>query len=90
MRSIRYLDNVVTLALDPEACLGCGLCSRVCPHGVLAMKDGRATLVDRDGCMECGACAMNCPSGAVTVRPGVGCATLIIQTWLGVKNGRCC
>jgi len=69
---------VVTLALDAEKCVGCGMCVEVCPHGVFAVQDRRASIVDRDACMECGACARNCPAEAVSVESGVGCATGII------------
>lgn len=90
MKSIRYLPGVATLALDPEACVGCGACATVCPHGVLALEDRRALVKDRDGCMECGACAQNCPSGAIRVTPGVGCASYIIQTWIKGKGAAAC
>lgn len=90
MQSIRYLDDVVTLSLDVDTCVGCGMCVEVCPHGVLAMKERKAGIVDRDGCMECGACAKNCPTGALTVTPGVGCAAYIIQVWIkGRENAAC-
>ena len=72
MKSIRYLKNVTTLALDADACVGCGMCTLVCPHAVLALDRRKARIVDRDGCMECGACAGNCPTGALSVTPGVG------------------
>lgn len=74
----RYLKNVVTLNLDPAACVGCGHCAEVCPHGVFNLDSGVAVLADRDACMECGACQRNCPTRAVTVRAGVGCAYAII------------
>ena len=72
---LRYLSDVVTLQLDEEECIGCEMCATVCPHGVFAVKDGRARIVDRDACMECGACARNCAVDAIRVRAGVGCAT---------------
>ena len=78
MTGLRYLADVVTLALDPEKCSGCGVCTTVCPHAVLAIEEGKARIVDRDGCMECGACALNCPTGALSVNAGVGCVTAII------------
>lgn len=93
MKDFRYLENVTTLALDPEACVGCGQCALVCPHGVLALENGKARILDRDGCMECGACAMNCPTDAVRVTPGVGCAAYIVQAWLkkaGFRRARAC
>jgi ferredoxin len=90
MQSIRYLENVVTLMLDADACVGCGMCVQVCPHAVLALNSRKAEIVDRDGCMECGACAGNCPTGALTVKPGVGCAEYIIQTWIKGKEKASC
>lgn len=94
MKSFRYLDNVTTLAVDANACVGCGMCTMVCPHQVLSLVDGKVAVADADGCMECGACAVNCPVAAISVTPGVGCAAYIIQTWLkGQKPGSataCC
>ena len=87
MGQLIYLLDVVTLALDQEKCVGCGVCGIVCPHDVIAMNNGHAQIVNRDGCMECGACAMNCPVEAVTVRPGVGCAWAIFTDWFKQKDG---
>ncbi len=84
MPELRYLSNVVSLALDPARCGGCGMCETVCPHAVFAVRDGKARIVDRDACMECGACARNCPAEAISVRAGVGCATAVI---LGALRG---
>jgi ferredoxin len=82
MPSLRYLENVVTLQLNTEKCIGCGMCAEVCPHGVFALEDRKAQIVDRNACIECGACAGNCPVEALTVKAGVGCASAIINSWL--------
>ncbi len=79
---MRYIDGVVSLKLDESACVGCRLCTLVCPHAVFEMVDRKAVIRDRDACMECGACAMNCAAGAITVEAGVGCAAAIINGWL--------
>jgi ferredoxin len=90
MKELRYLDDVVTLTLNEKDCVGCGICTQVCPHGVLVLNDRKAHIVDRNGCMECGACANNCPTGALSVTPGVGCAGYIIQAWIkGKENASC-
>jgi ferredoxin len=89
MEGYRYLENVVTLQLDQDTCVGCGLCETVCPHGVFAVADGKASLTDRDLCMECGGCAKNCPVQAITVTAGVGCASAIIQGWLSGSKPSC-
>ncbi len=97
MDAFRYLEGVASLELTAERCVGCGLCETVCPHGVLAVVEGRARIVDRDGCMECGACARNCPTQALSVSAGVGCAAAIIKGWItggpptcGCDDAGCC
>ena len=85
-----YLRDVVTLKLDQERCVGCGMCLSVCPHAVLEPSNGRVRIRDRDACMECGACARNCPAAAVSVVSGVGCAAAVINSALGRKNDSCC
>ena len=87
---LKYLAGVSTLALDVQKCVGCGMCTQVCPHAVLVLRDRRAQISERDRCMECGACARNCPTGAITVRAGVGCASGAIKGALGVKGDCCC
>lgn len=97
MNGLTYLKNVTTLQLDREKCNGCAACTLVCPHVVLIMKEKRAFIQHKDFCIECGACAMNCSTGAITVKPGVGCATGIINGWLrgtgptcDCSSGSCC
>lgn len=90
MKTFRHLKDVSTLSLDPEKCVGCGVCETVCPHGVFEMNHKKAVLTDLNGCMECGACAVNCVTGAISVDPGVGCAAYIIQAWIKGKENAAC
>jgi NAD-dependent dihydropyrimidine dehydrogenase PreA subunit len=89
MFALRYIPDVATLALDVEACIGCGRCTEVCPHAVFVVEDRKARIVDLDACMECGACAVNCPADALTVKAGVGCAAAILRGG-GKCNESCC
>ncbi len=91
MMGFDYLKDVVSLELDPDRCIGCSLCARVCPHQVFAMegKPPRAVIQDRDHCMECGACQRNCPAGAISVEVGEGCLRAVINELLGIE-GPCC
>ena len=89
MKELRYLAGVATLELNAEGCIGCGMCETVCPHGVFAVNDGKAEILDRDRCMECGACARNCPVAVISVAAGVGCASAIIHSWLTGEEPSC-
>lgn len=86
---MQYLKNVTTLRLDREACIGCGRCLEVCPHGVFELTERKSRIVDLDACMECGACARNCPVNALSVKNGVGCAIGLLNQSLGRKSGCC-
>ncbi len=89
MAEFRYLEDVVTLECDQEKCIGCTMCTVVCPHAVFRMEAGKAVMAFRNLCMECGACMRNCPSGAISVEAGEGCVRGIINEILGIE-GPCC
>lgn len=96
MKGFRYLENVATLKLDQDTCIGCGRCLEVCPHQVFSLALKKAVIRDLDACMECGACALNCPVKAISVDSGVGCASGMINEWLQERKlgklggGSCC
>lgn len=51
--------------IDLEKCLGCGMCSNVCPEGIIEMKKNKNNLsrpnINYDYCKGCGVCASECP-----------------------------
>src|SRR5690348_1915226 len=54
--------------IDTEQCIGCHLCTTVCPEGdVLAMLGGKAVIVNGYKCIGHGLCAEACPVGALTM-----------------------
>ena len=85
----KYLKNVVTLKLIQDKCVGCGMCLKVCPHGVFELNAGKAQILDKDSCMECGACVKNCEFSAIQVKSGTGCAQAIITGKLTGREPTC-
>lgn len=59
-------DRTVTTVIDPDACVGCGECVRLCPSGTLSMV-GETAAVTGDRSLNCGHCAAVCPADAVRV-----------------------
>lgn len=97
MNNMLYLKDVVTLQLEQEKCIGCGICTTVCPHEVFQIQNKKAQIIERDACMECGACSQNCPTEAIMVQSGVGCVAGVIQGAIrgteptcDCNDGSCC
>ena len=82
MFGFEYIKGVATIEIDRAKCSGCRLCLQVCPHPVFGHANGSVEILDPDLCMECGACVINCSEGALSVHPGVGCATVILRSWI--------
>ncbi|MCL7415544.1 MAG: 4Fe-4S binding protein [ANME-2 cluster archaeon] len=70
------------LVLMDESCIGCGICTTVCPTNLKKQKDinfdvdtepraiavsnGNA-FIDYDICVACGICTKNCPVSALII-----------------------
>lgn len=46
------------------SCVGCGLCTKVCPSGSMQMEKGQAVHIP-ENCQTCLACIHHCPYGAI-------------------------
>ena len=58
--------------VDPNLCVGCGVCKRVCAAGAIditrkADKSGFTITVWRNSCCLCAACRHYCPTGAMSI-----------------------
>lgn len=72
------------LALDPDKCIGCGRCYKVCPRDVFDLVERDEDELDEDldddnmmvmtlanalDCIGCAACSKVCPKGCHTHGP---------------------
>ena len=80
---MKYYSKDISLDLIQSKCIGCKMCTLVCPHGVFSCQD-KATIERKDNCIECGACMYNCPTAAIVVVTGTGCAAAILN-----NQGKC-
>ena len=60
-------SEAITAVVDPELCIGCGLCAEICPYGAPVLEGRKARVVEVL-CKGCGTCAASCPRGAITMR----------------------
>ncbi|MBR3296023.1 MAG: NADH-quinone oxidoreductase subunit NuoF [Clostridia bacterium] len=64
--------NLMQYHIDPDKCIGCGLCARNCPASCITRTDYIAPghklasmVIDSTKCVKCGACMSNCKFGAI-------------------------
>ena len=50
--------------VNPNKCIGCNTCVRICPLGNIDLKDKKASI--GDNCTACLACVHVCPQQAVS------------------------
>lgn len=65
--------NITNFNVDKEKCIGCGLCSKVCPSEIIYMNgENKAQIVEVkefgwNGCWKCQHCLAVCPKGAISI-----------------------
>ncbi len=54
--------------IDSHLCVGCTLCSRVCPVDAISGDKKTPHVIDSSLCIKCGACMDKCKFGAISVQ----------------------
>jgi heterodisulfide reductase subunit A len=61
--------EAITPIILSENCMGCGLCSRVCPYNAITVdKDKKLATVVEAACAGCGTCGAECSFNAIEMR----------------------
>lgn len=66
--------------VDPEKCVGCGLCEDICLRQAISV-DLKAA-IDQNQCIGCGQCAAECPQSAISLEKKPSGKPLVAQ-WAG-------
>jgi len=51
--------------IDPEKCVGCSLCAKICPVKCISGEPKKTYLIDNEICIKCGECKKKCPVKAI-------------------------
>jgi len=61
--------EAITSRIDLVKCIGCGLCTKVCPYNAITVnKETKKAEVIEAACAGCGTCGAECPFGAIEMR----------------------
>jgi formate hydrogenlyase subunit 6/NADH:ubiquinone oxidoreductase subunit I len=60
--------ETVKYVIDPDKCIGCTKCAKVCPVQAISGKIKEKHVIDEEKCIGCSACAEACPVKAISPR----------------------
>jgi len=61
-----HAPGKIVMKVCTNGCIGCGLCSKVCPKKAITIENALAK-IDYDKCVGCTLCAQKCPRSLITV-----------------------
>lgn len=70
-------------SIDPEACVACLACVRVCPTEAVAVDGSQVQIVD-EACIACGECLPACPHQAIHASGEIGRALTVAARGDGI------
>lgn len=55
----------MSIRINPQKCVGCRMCSEVCPGSLIEIKSKKAVIKYPKDCWGCVSCVKECKTGAI-------------------------